>query len=97
MLAAEAEREKSKAMSDSDERMKETLALSSEAERDRDKSMSDSDSEDEAQQNLQIESLQTELVTNPSNYDAHLQVISSLPYFFLLFSSLVLMILLFSI
>lgn len=81
MLAAEAEREKSKAMSDSDERMKETLALSSEAERDRDKSMSDSDSEDEAQQNLQIESLQTELVTNPSNYDAHLQVISSLLYF----------------
>ncbi|KAL2593527.1 hypothetical protein AAZV13_12G135000 [Glycine max] len=63
------------AMSDSDERMKETLALSSEAERDRDKSMSDSDSEDEAQQNLQIESLQTELVTNPSNYDAHLQYI----------------------
>ena len=72
------------AMSDSDERMKETLALTAEAERDRDNSMSDfddSDSEDEAQQNLQIESLQTELVTNPSNYDAHLQVISSLLYF----------------
>ncbi|KAL2964331.1 hypothetical protein AAZX31_16G000600 [Glycine max] len=81
MLAAEAEREKSKAMSDSDERMKETLALTAEAERDRDNSMSDfddSDSEDEAQQNLQLESLQTELVTNPSNYDAHLQYITLL-------------------
>ncbi|WJX26121.1 hypothetical protein P8452_15092 [Trifolium repens] len=62
-----------------------TLTLTSEAERERelekDEAMSDSDdsdSEDEAQQNIQIESLQTELAANPSNYDAHLQYINIL-------------------
>jgi hypothetical protein len=57
------------------------LTLTSEAEREpeleKDEAMTDSDdsdSEDEAQQNIQIESLQTELAANPSNYDAHLQV-----------------------
>lgn len=58
------------------------VTLTSEAEREKDEVMpldsDDSDSEDEAQQNLQLESLQTELATNPSNYDAHLQVISVL-------------------
>lgn len=39
---------------------------------------SDSDSEDDAQQNLQIQALQTELLNNPSNYDAHVQVFLSL-------------------
>ncbi|PNX60955.1 squamous cell carcinoma antigen recognized by T-cells 3-like protein, partial [Trifolium pratense] len=62
-----------------------TLTLTSEAERERepekDEAMSDSDdsdSEDEAQQNIQMESLQTELAANPSNYDAHLQYINIL-------------------
>ncbi|OIT07338.1 PREDICTED: squamous cell carcinoma antigen recognized by T-cells 3 [Nicotiana attenuata] len=39
---------------------------------------SDSDSEDDAQQNLQIQALQTELLNNPSNYDAHVQYIKAL-------------------
>ncbi|KAL5096235.1 hypothetical protein RYX36_000562 [Vicia faba] len=38
----------------------------------------DSDSDDEAQQNIQLQSLQTELAANPSNYDAHLQYINIL-------------------
>lgn len=38
---------------------------------------SDSDSDGEAQQNLQLQALQTEVAANPSNYDSHLQVISS--------------------
>ncbi|WJX21824.1 hypothetical protein P8452_11204 [Trifolium repens] len=61
------------------------LTLTSEAEREpeleKDEAMTDSDdsdSEDEAQQNIQIESLQTELAANPSNYDAHLQYINIL-------------------
>lgn len=37
---------------------------------------SDSDSEDDAQQNTQIQALETELLNNPSNYDTHVQVIS---------------------
>jgi len=70
-LTAEAEVKKDQAVSD---------PLTAEDECDIDKIMSDSDdsdSEDEAQQNLLLETLQTELVANPSNYDAHLQVISS--------------------
>lgn len=64
-----------------------TLTLVSGAEREqeqeKDEAMSDSidsdsDSEDEAQQNIQLESLQTDLAANPSNYYAHLQVISCL-------------------
>lgn len=39
-------------------------------------SQSDSDSEDDAQQNTQIQALETELLSNPSNYDTHVQVIS---------------------
>lgn len=35
---------------------------------------SDSDSDSEAQDKLQIEALESELYSNPSNYDAHLQV-----------------------
>lgn len=41
------------------------------------KSSSDSessDSEDEAEQNEQLLALESELSTNPSNYDAHIQV-----------------------
>ncbi|XP_027353606.1 squamous cell carcinoma antigen recognized by T-cells 3 isoform X2 [Abrus precatorius] len=59
----------------------ETLTPTVEAEREKDRAMSDSDdsdSEDEAQQNLQLESLETELAANPSNYDAHLQYIKLL-------------------
>ncbi|EYU35044.1 hypothetical protein MIMGU_mgv1a016245mg [Erythranthe guttata] len=41
-------------------------------------SESDSDSEDEAQAKAQIESLQTELSNNPSNYDTHVQYIKIL-------------------
>ena len=44
------------------------------------KSSSDSessDSEDEAEQNEQLLTLESELSTNPSNYDAHVQVNSS--------------------
>lgn len=64
-----------------------TLTLTSEPEREPEKdeatamsdssngSDSDSDSDDEAQQNIQLQSLQTELAANPANYDAHLQVI----------------------
>lgn len=41
-------------------------------------SSSDSDSgseeEDPAQQNLQLQTLEDELATNPANYDAHVQV-----------------------
>ncbi|KAK7302396.1 hypothetical protein RJT34_13284 [Clitoria ternatea] len=54
---------------------------SAEAERKKDSSFSkgsDSESEDEAQQNLQLELLHTELAANPSNYDAHLQYIKLL-------------------
>nr|KYP63247.1 Squamous cell carcinoma antigen recognized by T-cells 3 [Cajanus cajan] len=61
--------------------MGQSLAPSSEAGCGKDKAMADSDdsdSEDEAQQNLQLESLQTELAANPSNYDAHLQYIALL-------------------
>ncbi|KAL2342286.1 hypothetical protein Fmac_010226 [Flemingia macrophylla] len=78
---AEAEREKDKVVADAHQRMEENLARSSEAECEKDKPMSDSDdsdSEDDAQQNLQLESLQTELAANPSNYDAHLQYIALL-------------------
>jgi hypothetical protein len=35
---------------------------------------SDSDSEDEAQQNLLLQTLEAELSSNPSNYDAHIKV-----------------------
>ncbi|XP_012568351.1 uncharacterized protein [Cicer arietinum] len=64
-----------------------TLTLVSGAEREqeqeKDEAMSDSidsdsDSEDEAQQNIQLESLQTDLAANPSNYYAHLQYIKLL-------------------
>jgi squamous cell carcinoma antigen recognized by T-cells 3 len=71
-----------------------TLTLTSEAEREPEKDEatamsdssndSDSDSDDEAQQNIQLQSLQTELAANPANYDAHLQVI---PISLLFFSS----------
>ncbi|XP_058767200.1 uncharacterized protein LOC131640841 [Vicia villosa] len=57
----------------------ETLTLASEQqEKDEPMSDSDSDSEDEAQQNIQLQSLQTELAANPNNYDAHLQYINIL-------------------
>jgi len=82
-LTAEAELKKDHAISDPDEKMEENQPLTAEDERDNDKAVSDSDdsdSEDEAQQNLLLQSLHTELAANPSNYDAHLQVIS----FFLL-------------
>ncbi|KAI5448727.1 hypothetical protein KIW84_015931 [Lathyrus oleraceus] len=63
------------------EEQHETLTLTSE-EREKDDPMSDSDdsddSDDEAQQNIQLESLQTQLTDNPSNYDAHLQCINIL-------------------
>ncbi|XP_035540800.1 squamous cell carcinoma antigen recognized by T-cells 3-like isoform X1 [Juglans regia] len=36
---------------------------------------SDSDSEDDAQQNLQLQTLEAELSSNPSNYEAHVQYI----------------------
>ena len=72
-----------------------TLTLTSEAEREPEKDEatamsdssndSDSDSDDEAQQNIQLQSLETELAANPANYDAHLQVI---PISLLLFSCL---------
>lgn len=39
---------------------------------------SDSDSEDDAQQNEQIQALETELSNNPSNYDSHVQYIKAL-------------------
>lgn len=40
---------------------------------------SDSDSEDdEAQDNLQLQTLENDLAINPSNYDAHVQVLLSL-------------------
>ena len=35
---------------------------------------SDSDSDDEAQETLQIQTLETELSQNPANYDSHVQV-----------------------
>lgn len=35
---------------------------------------SDSDSEDDAQQNLQLQTLEEELSSNHSNYEAHVQV-----------------------
>lgn len=35
---------------------------------------SDSDDDDDAKQNLEIQALETELSSNPSNYDAHIQV-----------------------
>lgn len=41
-------------------------------------SESDSDSDDEAQDNLQLQSLETELSSNPGNYDAHVQVFTQL-------------------
>lgn len=40
-------------------------------------SESDSDSDDEAQDNLQLQTLETELSSNPGNYDAHVQVFHS--------------------
>ncbi|XP_031102711.1 squamous cell carcinoma antigen recognized by T-cells 3 isoform X1 [Ipomoea triloba] len=39
---------------------------------------SDSDDDDDAKQNLEIQALETELSSNPSNYDAHVQYIKSL-------------------
>ncbi|KAM6563314.1 hypothetical protein CsatB_023312 [Cannabis sativa] len=39
---------------------------------------SDSDSDDDARDNLQLQTLETELSTNPSNYDAHIQYINLL-------------------
>ncbi|CAK9177692.1 unnamed protein product [Ilex paraguariensis] len=39
---------------------------------------SDSDFEDEAQQNLQIQTLESELSNNPLNYDAYVQYIKAL-------------------
>ncbi|KAL7002105.1 hypothetical protein U1Q18_003258 [Sarracenia purpurea var. burkii] len=39
---------------------------------------SESDSDDEAQETLQIEALETELSSNPTNYDAHVQYIKAL-------------------
>ncbi|WVZ04329.1 hypothetical protein V8G54_025135 [Vigna mungo] len=78
-LTAEAELTKDQAMPDSDEKMEENQPLTADDEHHKDKAMSDSDdsdSEDEAQQNLLLESLQTELAANPSNYDGHLQSIS---------------------
>ncbi|MCD7458196.1 hypothetical protein HAX54_037515 [Datura stramonium] len=39
---------------------------------------SDSDSEDDAQQNEQIQALETELLNKPSNYDTHIQYIKAL-------------------
>ncbi|QCD76392.1 squamous cell carcinoma antigen recognized by T-cells 3 [Vigna unguiculata] len=80
-LTAEAELMQDQAIADSNEKMEENQPLTAEDERHKDKSMSDSDdsdSEDEAQQNLLLESLQTELAANPSNYDAHLQYITLL-------------------
>lgn len=41
-------------------------------------SESDSDSDDEAQDNLQLQTLETELSSNPGNYDAHVQYIRAL-------------------
>ena len=38
---------------------------------------SDSDSDNEAQQNAELQTLETELSCNPSNYDAHVQVPTS--------------------
>ncbi len=35
---------------------------------------SDSDSNDEAQQKVELQTLETKLSSNPSNYDAHVQV-----------------------
>lgn len=35
---------------------------------------SDSESDDEAQAALELQTLETELSTNPANYDAHVQV-----------------------
>ncbi|XP_057427546.1 uncharacterized protein LOC130720866 [Lotus japonicus] len=64
--------------------MEQTLTLTPEPEAEREvmrdsaNSDSDSDSEDEAQQNLQLEALETELAANPSNYDSHLQYIKLL-------------------
>lgn len=68
--------------------VEQTLTLTSEAEREPEKDEatamsdssndSDSDSDDEAQQNIQLQSLQTELAANPANYDAHLQYITLL-------------------
>jgi len=93
-LTAEAELMQDQAIADSNEKMEENQPLTAEDERHKDKSMSDSDdsdSEDEAQQNLLLESLQTELAANPSNYDAHLQVFSffvnSTLFYYFLFSS----------
>ncbi|CAK8530107.1 unnamed protein product [Lathyrus sativus] len=66
-----------------EEQQQETLTLASE-EREKDEPISDSDdsddsdSDDEAQQNIQLESLRTQLADNPSNYDAHLQYINIL-------------------
>ncbi|KOM49302.1 hypothetical protein LR48_Vigan08g012900 [Vigna angularis] len=80
-LTAEAELTKDQAMPDSDEKMEENHPLTADDENHKDKAMSDSDdsdSEDEAQQNLLLESLQTELAANPSNYDGHLQYIKLL-------------------
>ncbi|XP_047154535.1 squamous cell carcinoma antigen recognized by T-cells 3 isoform X2 [Vigna umbellata] len=80
-LTAEAELTKDQAMPDSDEKMEENQPLTADDENHKDKTMSDSDdsdSEDEAQQNLLLESLQTELAANPSNYDGHLQYIKLL-------------------
>ncbi|CAK7357216.1 unnamed protein product [Dovyalis caffra] len=39
---------------------------------------SDSDSEDESQQNQELETLETELSSNPANYDSHVQYIKLL-------------------
>ncbi|KAK7328362.1 hypothetical protein VNO77_22467 [Canavalia gladiata] len=74
-LTAEAEHEKGKPMLSSDDSDSEDEAQQ------KDKSITgsdDSDSEDESQQKLQLESLETELAANPSNYDAHLQYIKLL-------------------
>jgi hypothetical protein len=46
---------------------------------------SDSDSEDESQQNQELKTLETELSSNPANYDSHAQVINANPSFFLSF------------
>lgn len=49
----------------------------SDSDSDADASDSDSDSDDEAQQNLQVQALETELAADPSNYDVHVKVSSS--------------------
>lgn len=45
-------------------------------------SHSDTDSDDEAVK-LQIQTLESELYTNPANYDAHVQVITSIFHIFI--------------